>query len=82
MPQALLSHASAPATKDKPRELDDIAKKRRSDPALCQIDEDTIAPKKKGPEKRSFDYVWRSGLAGGMAGCAVCRNLLGVQKVH
>lgn len=23
-------------------------------------------------DKHSFDYVWRSGLAGGMAGCVVC----------
>lgn len=24
------------------------------------------------PDKQSFDYIWRTGVAGGMAGCAVC----------
>ena len=69
---ALLSYASESATKDKPRQMDDVAKKRRSDPALYPTDGDAIAPKKRAPEKRSLEYVWRSGLAGGMAGCAVC----------
>jgi solute carrier family 25 (mitochondrial carrier protein), member 16 len=70
----LLSHASETATSNKPRQMDDVAKKRRSDPVLCPTDEDAIAPKRKAPEKRSFDYVWRSGLAGGLAGCAVCQD--------
>jgi solute carrier family 25 (mitochondrial carrier protein), member 16 len=54
--------------------MDDVAKKRRSNPALCPTDENAIAPKRKAPEKRSLDYVWRSGLAGGLAGCAVRQN--------
>ena len=82
MPPALLSHVSVSATKDKPRQMDDVATKHRSDPALCPTDGDVITPKKKAPEKRSLDYVWRSGLAGGLAGCAVCRNHLDAQKVY
>lgn len=71
MPPALLSHASQTATTDKPRQMDGVATKRRTDPALCPTDDDAIAPKRKSPEKRSLEYVWRSGLAGGLAGCAV-----------
>jgi solute carrier family 25 protein 16 len=81
MPPAFLSHASESAIKDKSRQMDGVAKKRRSDPALCPTDEDATAPKKRAPEKLSLDYVWRSGLAGGLAGCAVCRNPFDAQKV-
>jgi solute carrier family 25 protein 16 len=69
----LLSHASETETTNKPRQMNDVAK-RRSDPVLCPTDGNAIAPKRKAPEKRSLDYVWRSGLAGGLAGCAVCQN--------
>jgi solute carrier family 25 protein 16 len=51
--------------------MDVVVKKHKSDPALCPTDEDAIAPKRKSPERRSLGYVWRSGLAGGLAGCAV-----------
>lgn len=30
----------------------------------------------KALDKRSFEYIFRSGLAGGLAGCAVCFSLL------
>lgn len=72
MSSALFGHASASATKDKPRQMEDVAKKRRSDPILCPTDGDAIALKRMAPKKQSLDYVWRSGLAGGLAGCAVC----------
>jgi solute carrier family 25 (mitochondrial carrier protein), member 16 len=81
MPPALLSHASVSATKDKPRQMDDVAK-RRSDPTLYPTHGDAIAPKEKAPKKQSLGYVWRSGLAGGLAGCAVCRNHLDAQKAY
>jgi hypothetical protein len=34
----------------------------------------TLAPRTKELDKRSLDYVLRSGLAGGLAGCAVRRT--------
>ncbi len=40
--------------------------------ALCPTDnEDSILEKKK-PHKQSFEYIWRTGVAGGLAGSAVC----------
>lgn len=43
------------------------------DPELCPTDSDSIAPKRdpKKVEKQSLDYALRTGLAGGLAGCAV-----------
>jgi len=49
--------------------------REKGQPAICPTDDDTIAPRRAGNQKkvdkRSLDYVLRSGLAGGMAGCAV-----------
>ncbi|KAK0627115.1 mitochondrial carrier domain-containing protein [Immersiella caudata] len=40
------------------------------DPVLCPTDEEAAVPRRKGAQnKRSLDYLWRSGVAGGMAGC-------------
>ncbi|KAI9679316.1 MAG: hypothetical protein M1817_005336 [Caeruleum heppii] len=47
--------------------------RQRPDPALCPTDQDTIPPRrqqKKKIDKQSLDYVLRTGLAGGLAGCA------------
>lgn len=69
MPSALLDNVSPPTRlKDKSREMDE----RKKEPAICPTDDDTIAPKKRKPHKQSWDYIWRTGLAGGMAGSAVC----------
>jgi solute carrier family 25 protein 16 len=69
MPSAFLKDASPPALlADKPREMDEARKKQL---AICPTDDDTIAPKTKKPHKQSFDYIWRTGLAGGLAGSAV-----------
>lgn len=39
---------------------------------MCPTDDDeTVAVRK---QTRTFDYVWRSGVAGGLAGCAVSSN--------
>ncbi|KAM3562993.1 hypothetical protein ARSEF4850_002534 [Beauveria asiatica] len=44
------------------------AKHTKTDPAICPTDqENNVIPKTK---TFSFDYAWRSGLAGGVAGCA------------
>ncbi|PWI68388.1 hypothetical protein PCL_02157 [Purpureocillium lilacinum] len=40
----------------------------RKDPAVCPTDDETLTPRKK--DTRTWNYVWRSGVAGGMAGCA------------
>lgn len=42
--------------------------KHRKDPAVCPTDEEALTPNSK---TRSLDYVWKSGVAGGVAGCAV-----------
>jgi solute carrier family 25 protein 16 len=69
MPSAFLKDASPPVLlTDKSRERDEA---RRKQLAICPTDDDTIAPKTSKSHKQSFDYIWRSGLAGGMAGSAV-----------
>ncbi|KAH8585584.1 mitochondrial carrier protein LEU5 [Bisporella sp. PMI_857] len=70
MPSALLENAPAASPtilKNKPREMGDVLERRGRDLALCPTDDDAIAPKKK-PHKQSLDYIWRTGLAGGLAG--------------
>lgn len=42
---------------------------RAKDDASFISDDKRVAPRKQ-PNKRSLDYFWRSGLAGGLAGCA------------
>jgi len=69
MPPALLDHASPSAMlKDKPREMD--AHARRVEPPLCPTDDEALAPKRLKPHKQSLDYIWRTGVAGGLAGSA------------
>ncbi|TVY20244.1 Mitochondrial carrier protein LEU5 [Lachnellula arida] len=68
MPSALFNNVSPPAMlQDKSREMDDAHKK---EPAICPTDDDTIAPKARKPQKQSFDYIWKTGVAGGLAGSA------------
>lgn len=40
----------------------------RKEPAVCPTDSEAITPRAK---TRTWDYVWRSGVSGGLAGCAV-----------
>jgi solute carrier family 25 (mitochondrial carrier protein), member 16 len=74
MPPAFWDDAAESAAKDKPRQMDAAQRKRRTEPALCPTDDDAITLKRQMPQKQSLEYVWRSGLAGGMAGCAVRRH--------
>jgi solute carrier family 25 (mitochondrial carrier protein), member 16 len=76
MPSAALAgHASMPerprAQHDQARENGDLAlaPRRHRDPALYATDNEAVMARQQN--KRSFDYVWRSGVAGGVAGCAV-----------
>jgi solute carrier family 25 (mitochondrial carrier protein), member 16 len=72
MPLAQLNNAAPPAKlKDKLREMDVEPAARRRELAICPTDDDTIAPSRKKPDKQSFDYIWRTGLAGWLAGSAV-----------
>jgi solute carrier family 25 protein 16 len=43
-------------------------------PALCPTDDDAIVPSKPRTklDKKSPEYLLKSGVAGGLAGCAVC----------
>jgi len=88
MTSALASYASMSEIaqhSDQPRPAGDglrvdgvVVEPRRNtkqDPALCPTDADAVVPRKK-LEKRSFDYLWRSAVAGGLAGCAVSSSLL------
>lgn len=48
------------------------AKHNKTDPSLCPTDqENNVMPKTK---TFSWDYAWRSGVAGGVAGCAVSQH--------
>ncbi|KUJ06768.1 mitochondrial carrier protein LEU5 [Mollisia scopiformis] len=50
--------------------MDAEVRKSKKEPAVCPTDDETIAPKGKKYHKQSLEYVWRTGLAGGLAGCA------------
>ena len=49
-------------------------------------DEGTIASKRVGNQrhrdKQNLDYVLKSGLCGGLAGCAVCTSSIIAKEVH
>ena len=47
-----------------------VAKRHKKEPPVCPTDDEAVMPKPKS-QTRSWDYVWRSGVAGGLAGCAV-----------
>ncbi|KZF23176.1 mitochondrial carrier [Xylona heveae TC161] len=76
MPPTLADYGSSSPPKDGPREMSTFKTVRRNkdDPATCSTDEDSIptkgAQEGRKSDKRSLDYAMRSGLAGGLAGCA------------
>ena len=77
MPLALGNNAAPPTMlHNKPREISLDEATRGREVAICPTDDDTIAPESKKRDKQSVDYLWRSGLAGGLAGCSVCSLLL------
>lgn len=51
----------------------------RHDPQPVAVADASIAVRARGrrydQQKQSLDYVMRSGVAGGLAGCAVCARL-------
>lgn len=79
MPLALSNNAASQAMlQGRPREMGVEEAARRKELAICPTDDDSIAPKMKQRDKQSFDYIWRTGLAGGLAGSAVCFHSLGM----
>ncbi|KAK3502675.1 mitochondrial carrier protein LEU5 [Neurospora crassa] len=82
MPPALISHASMPGSaSNEPREVTADAfrlgakmQKEKGEAAICPTDDEASVPRSKkhssSQKKRSLDYLWRSGVAGGLAGCA------------
>jgi solute carrier family 25 protein 16 len=42
--------------------------KSKKEPSVCPTDQEAVTPK---PHMKSLEYVWKSGVAGGLAGCAV-----------
>ncbi|KAJ3514496.1 hypothetical protein NM208_g15058 [Fusarium decemcellulare] len=45
----------------------EVLRKSLKEPPVCPTDDEAVTPKRK---TQSFDYVWRSGVAGGFAGSA------------
>ncbi|KAK3294807.1 mitochondrial carrier domain-containing protein [Chaetomium fimeti] len=69
------AHASMPGVLPSHRPKDAAGVPRTpvasgKEPAVCPTDDEAQVPRKTAKDKRSFDYVWKSGVAGGMAGCA------------
>ncbi|KAK0376282.1 hypothetical protein CLIM01_06361 [Colletotrichum limetticola] len=68
MPSALLEHASMSEVAPNNQRNAARPKPDTRAPPVCPTDDDeTVAVRK---QTRTFDYVWRSGVAGGLAGCA------------
>ncbi|KAK2731233.1 mitochondrial carrier protein leu5 [Colletotrichum kahawae] len=64
MPSALMEHASMSEVAPKTQR----SKAETRSPPVCPTDKDDTVELRK--QTRTFDYVWRSGVAGGLAGCA------------
>jgi solute carrier family 25 protein 16 len=49
-----------------------VPKSPQKEPPVCPTDDEAVMPESKSKSQtRSWDYIWRSGVAGGLAGCAV-----------
>ncbi len=76
-------YATAPTQRAQSPEMD-VSRGEQSlqdkDSNIRSTDEGSIASKGSGSQrhrnKQNLDYLWRSGLAGGLAGCAVCTTTL------
>ncbi|EHA54649.1 hypothetical protein MCOR27_008645 [Pyricularia oryzae] len=62
MPPAHANHASMPGITQQHQPPKDID--------YAEVIAQPLAPKKRVVDKQSFEYAWRSGVAGGLAGCA------------
>lgn len=74
MPSALADDASMSAlSQDPPLKKSDRSANRlqKENVAIRVTDEDDEVVPRKKHDKQSLEYLWRSGTAGGLAGCAV-----------
>ncbi|MBE3047307.1 hypothetical protein IMZ48_33260 [Candidatus Bathyarchaeota archaeon] len=62
-----MSHDRAQQNHDSPVSM---TMKKGASAAAPSPDDETVQLRK---QTRTWDYIWRSGVAGGLAGCAVCR---------
>ncbi|KAF3767599.1 mitochondrial carrier [Cryphonectria parasitica EP155] len=72
MPAALLENASMSAlSQHEPRKDTDgrVGRLSKEDVTVLPAPDEAVASGKK-VDKQSLDYLWRSGMAGGLAGCA------------
>lgn len=70
---ALADDASMSAlSQDSPRKSSDgpVGRLRKENVAIYLTDDDEEVVPRKQVDKQSLDYLWRSGTAGGLAGCA------------
>ena len=73
MPSPLVQDAPPSiSTTNKSREREKMGERRNESPAVCETDDGAVTS--KAQNKQSFDYLWRTGLVGGLAGSAVCRR--------
>lgn len=73
MPTALAEHASMSALSQHQSRKDiegRVGRLSKDSVAICPNDDEAVVSR-KNVDKQSFDYLWRSGTAGGLAGCAV-----------
>lgn len=74
MPSAFVENASmSDIARDKARPSGAMAAAAaaipsRKETGICPTDDEAITPR---TTTRSWSYIWKSGVAGGMAGCAV-----------
>ncbi len=66
MPSALYNNEATLEVQS--RQMEEVRKKER---VVSPADDNSIAPKARKPHKQSLDYIWRTGVAGGLAGSAV-----------
>lgn len=56
------------------------------EPAICPTDEGSVVPKKhpekRKLDKRSWEYIVKSGIAGGFAGCAVSITTVHLETLY
>jgi hypothetical protein len=95
MPSALINNGSQPPLpKEESRQMEQLRKAEssvcptdsetialRKTPLATHPTDDAISmEKKKKPHRQSFEYIWRTGVAGGLAGCAVCNYGLDIRR--
>ncbi|MCJ1231167.1 hypothetical protein MMC12_007843 [Toensbergia leucococca] len=81
MPPSFISNNAAVSSQSGPAPRMEVKLRSQDErPVVCPTDDETIAPKRAGSQKtidkQSLGYILRTGLAGGLAGCAA-KTLVG-----